>query len=92
MIKSFRHKGLKKLFYDGKKKGVRAEHVDKLIDILDRLDAAAIVNDMNYPGSKLHPLKRDLKDHWSVTVSGNWRVIFRFKDGDAYVADYKDYH
>jgi len=92
VIKGFRHKGLEKLFYDGKKKGVQPEHAGKLTDILDRLDAAAVVNDMNYPGSKLHPLKGNLKGHWSVKVSGNWRVIFRFKDGDAYVVDYKDYH
>ena len=92
MIKSFRHKGLEKLFIDGTKRGVQPEQARKLMDILDRLDAAAIVNDMDYPGSFLHPLKGNLKDHWSVRVSGNWRVIFRFEDGDAYVVDYVDYH
>jgi len=92
VIKSFRHKGLEKLFIDGTKRGVQPEQARKLMDILDRLDAAAIVNDMDYPGSFLHPLKGNLKDHWSVRVSGNWRVIFRFEDGDAYVVDYVDYH
>ncbi|MFC1679159.1 type II toxin-antitoxin system RelE/ParE family toxin [Elusimicrobiota bacterium] len=92
MIKSFRHRGLKKLFYDGNRKGVQAEHAGKLTDILDRLDAAAVVNDMNYPGSDLHPLKGKLKGHWAVKVSGNWRVVFRFENGDAYVVDYRDYH
>jgi proteic killer suppression protein len=92
VIKSFRHKGLEKLFYDGSKKGIQPEHAKKLADILDRLDAASVVSDMDYPGSFLHLLKGNLKDHWSVRVSGNWRIIFRFGNGDAYVVDYKDYH
>jgi len=92
VIKSFRHKGLERLFYDGVKKGVQTDHAGKLTDILDRLDAAAIVQDMDYPGSYLHPLKGKMKGLWSVKVSGNWRVVFRFKNGDAYVVDYKDYH
>lgn len=92
VIKSFKHKGLEKLFYDGVAKGIQAKHEDRLTDILDRLDAASVVKDMDYPGSKLHPLKGKLKGNWSVTVSGNWRVIFGFKNGDAYVVDYVDYH
>lgn len=92
MIKSFQHRGLEKLFYDGIKKGVQPQHAQKLEDILDRLDGAAVVGDMKYPGSDLHPLKGDLKGHWAVKVSGNWRVIFRFENGDAYVVDYLDYH
>lgn len=92
MIKSFRHKGLESLFFDGTKKGIQPEHAVRLGDILDRLDAAAEIGDMDYPGAVLHPLKGDLKGHWSVKVSGNWRVTFRFKDGDAYAVDYIDYH
>lgn len=92
VIKSFRHKGLEKLFHDGTKKGIRPEHAGKLEDILDRLNAAAVVGDMDYPGSGLHPLKGDLIGHWAVKVSGNWRVVFRFENGDAYVVDYADYH
>lgn len=92
MIKSFQHKGLEKLFYDGSKKGIQTQHAQKLEDILDRLHAAAVVGDMDYPGSGLHPLKGDLKGHWAVKVSGNWRVIFRFEHGDAYVVDCVDYH
>lgn len=92
VIKSFQHKGLEKLFYHGSKKGVQARHVEKLTDILDRLDAAAVVGDMRYPGSGLHPLQGDRKGEWAVDVSGNWRVVFRFKDGDAYVVNYEDYH
>jgi len=92
MIKSFRHKGLEKLFVDGTKKGIQPEYARRLVDILDRLDAAAVVADMDYPGSFLHPLKGGLEGYWSVRVSGNWRVLFRFENGDAYVVDYKDYH
>ena len=92
MIKGFRHKGLEKLFCDGTKKGVQPEHARKLLDILDRLDAASVVEDMNYPGSFLHPLKGNLKGLWSVRVSGNWRVTFQFENGDAYIVDYTDYH
>lgn len=92
MIKSFRHKGLKLLFADGTKKGIQPQHAEKLTDILDRLDAATVVGDMDFPGSGLHPLKGKLRDHWAVKVSGNWRVAFRFEDGDAYVVDYLDYH
>jgi proteic killer suppression protein len=62
VIKSFKHKGLEKFFYDGSKKGIQPDHARKLADLLDRLDAAAVVQDMNYPGSGLHPLKGHLKD------------------------------
>ncbi len=92
MIKSFGHKGLEDFFYDGTKKGIQAAHAQKLADILDRLDAAQDVSDMRYPGSDLHPLKGTLKGHWAVKVSGNWRVVFTFKEGNAYLVDYLDYH
>ena len=92
MIKDFRHKGLRKLFIDGSKKGIPAEQAQKLEDILDRLNAASVVDDMDFPGSFLHPLKGDLDGLWSVKVSGNRRVVFRFVNGDAYDVDYVDYH
>ena len=92
MIKSFKHRGLEKLFLNGTKRGVQGKHVDKLEDILDMLDAAPLVKDMGFPGSALHPLKGQQKGYWSVKISGNWRVIFRFEDGDAYDVDYIDYH
>jgi len=92
MVKNFRHKGLEQLFVDGVKKGIRPEHTKRLEDILDRLNAAAEIGDMDFPGANLHPLKGNLKGHWSVKVSGNWRVTFRFEDGDAYAVDYTDYH
>ena len=92
MIKSFKHKGLEKFFYSGNKKGIRPEHADRLARILDRLNAAAEIRDMNYPGSFLHQLTGDKKSLHSVRVSGNWRVFFQFIDGDAYIVDYDDYH
>jgi proteic killer suppression protein len=66
--------------------------VARLRDILARLDAAGIVEDMGVPGFRPHPLKSDLKGYWAVTVRANWRVVFRFEDGDALDVDYVDYH
>ncbi len=92
MIRSFAHKGLEAFFLDGIKKGIQAKHAQKLADLLDRLNASSALKDMNFPGSGLHQLKGKLRGYWSVKVSGNWRVIFRFKNGDAYDIDYVDYH
>lgn len=91
-IKSFRHKRLEEFFLTGSKRGIRPEHAARLAEALDQLDLAAHVNDMAYPGSYLHPLKGELDGYWSVRISGNWRVIFRFTDGDAHVVAYVDYH
>lgn len=92
MIRSIRHKGLKRLYEDDDPRGVFAEHLVKLRDILARLDAAGGIVDMDLPGFKLHPLKGELKGFWAVTVRANWRVIFRFVDRDALDIDYVDYH
>jgi len=92
MIKSFEHKGLREFFETGTKKGIQAEHAPRLARILDRLDASISVQDMNLPGYRLHQLKGDKKDLWSVMVSGNWRVTFYFEGQDAYLVDYMDYH
>ncbi|MFZ3065961.1 MAG: type II toxin-antitoxin system RelE/ParE family toxin [Nitrospirota bacterium] len=92
MIKSFAHKGLEDFFYNGAKKGIQAQHAQKLSDILDQLDAAHSVTDMRYPGSDLHQLKGKMKGLWAVKVSGNWRVVFSFKEGYAYNVNYIDYH
>jgi len=83
MIKSFAHKGLEEFFLIGTTKGTQAKHAARLDYLLDRLDRARTIQDMEYPGSGLHKLKSDLQDHWSVKVSGNWRVTFRFENGDA---------
>ena len=92
MIKSFKHKGLRKFFESGNRKGIKAEHTSKLARILDRLDASLQPSDMNLPGYKLHQLLGKDKGTWSVRVSGNWRVTFQFEDEDASVVDYRDYH
>ncbi|MGB7030076.1 MAG: type II toxin-antitoxin system RelE/ParE family toxin [Syntrophobacteria bacterium] len=92
MIKSFSHKGLENLFYDGARKGIQTKHVKRIAVILDRLDAANDIRDMNYPGSALHLLQPKKEGRWAVKVSENWRLTFRFKDGDAYEVNYEDYH
>jgi proteic killer suppression protein len=92
MIRSIRHKGLKRLHEDDGPRGVIAEHVVKLRDILARLDAALAVADMDVPGLRLHPLKGDFKGFWAVTVRANWRVIYHFAGRDAFDVDYLDYH
>jgi toxin HigB-1 len=92
MIRSIRHKGLKRLCEEDDPRGVFAEHAVKLRDILARLDAARTVADMDMPGFRLHPLKGEFKGFWAVTVRANWRAIFRFVDPDAFDVDYADYH
>jgi proteic killer suppression protein len=92
MIRSFRHKGLKRLFEDDDRRGVFAEHVGKLRNILARLDGARTAADMDIPGFRLHQLKGEFGGLWTVTVRANWRVVFRFSDADAFDVDYVDYH
>ncbi|HEY3303280.1 MAG TPA: type II toxin-antitoxin system RelE/ParE family toxin [Candidatus Binatia bacterium] len=92
MIQSFRHKGLRRLFEKGEAKGLRADHVAKVENILAVLNRARKPSDMDLPGFRLHRLKGDLKDFWSVTVRANWRLIFRFEEGHAYDVDLIDYH
>ena len=92
MIRSIRHKGLKRLYDDNNARGVVPEHASKLRDVLARLDAASAVADMDVPGFRLHALKGALEGFWAITVRANWRVIFRFTNGDAMDVDYVDYH
>ena len=92
MIGSIRHKGLRRLFENDDARGVAAEHADKLRRILARLNAARSAADMDLPGYRLHPLKGDLQGCHAVTVHANWRVIFRFVEGEAWDVDYLDYH
>jgi proteic killer suppression protein len=92
VIKSFAHKGLELLFLTGSKAGVQPAHAGRLRRQLAQLDVAASAQDMNLPGWGLHALKGDLAGFWSVWVNGNWRLIFRFEDGDAVSVDYRDYH
>jgi len=92
VIVGFRHKGLRQLFEDDNPKGVNAEHVRKLKQILALLDAAQDVDALDYATFRLHALKGDLKGFWSLTVRANWRVIFRFEGGAASEVDLVDYH
>lgn len=92
MIKSFKHKGLKKYFYFGDISGIQAEHKAKLRLILSAIDSANTAKALDIPMFRLHGLKGTLKDHYSIRVNGNWRVTFKFEDGDAYILDYQDYH
>ena len=66
--------------------------VDKIVLMLGRLDAAVTIEDMDVPGFGLHRLSGDLKGFWSITVSRNWRIVFRFEEGDAFDVDFLDYH
>jgi proteic killer suppression protein len=92
MIRSFRHKGLKRLYLDDDVRSLNADHVEKLRRILARLDIAKVPQELDLPGYRLHPLKGDLKGFWSVTVQANWRVVFRLEEGQVFDVDYIDYH
>ena len=92
MIKSFRHKGLRKLFETGSTSGIQVNLAKRLRMQLAALDTAQAVEDMDIPGFRLHPLKGQMRGRWSITVNGNWRLTFEFQDGNAYVLDYEDYH
>ena len=92
MIVSFRHKGLKLLFARGDRRRVLPDHVEKIERILARLEEATEIGNMNLPGFRLHPLKGELAGLWSVTVSGNWGIVFRFESGEARDVDLIDYH
>jgi proteic killer suppression protein len=92
MISSIRHKGVAALYYDDQPKGVKQSLVKRLRQILALLATAGTVEDMNLPGLQLHQLKGDLAGFYAVSVSGNWRVIFRFEEGQATEVDLLDYH
>ena len=91
MIRTFRHRGLTRL-YEGDPSKVRADQARRCADVLGHLDRAQRPLDLDLPGYRLHALKGDLKGLWSVVISGNWRIIFRFVDGDAFDVDLVDYH
>jgi proteic killer suppression protein len=92
MIISIYHKGLKKLWTMNDCSGLPTDQVKKIKYILELLEVADKISDMKFPGSGLHLLKGDLKNYWSVIVKANWRIIFRFEDGNAHLVDYLDYH
>ena len=92
MIKSFRHKGLRKYFESGSVAGIQPHHARRLRMLLTALDTAQSIEDMNIPGFRLHLLKGSDRGRWAVWVNGNWRLTFEFRDGEVYVLDYEDYH
>lgn len=92
MIKSFAHKGIKAFFETGSKAGIQAAHAPRLRLQLAALNRAKKSDDMAVPGWRLHALKGNLAGHWAITVNGNWRITFRFENGDALLVDYQDYH
>ena len=92
VILNIRHKGLEKLYEDGSAAKINPDHADKLRRILARLEGSSSPDDMNLPGYRLHKLRGEYEGFWSVRVSGNWRVIFRFDGEHATDVDYVDYH
>jgi proteic killer suppression protein len=92
MITSFRHKGLRKYFESGSLAGIQTAHANRLKMQLAALDTAQVIEDMDIPGFRLHPLKGSERGRWSIWVNGNWRVTFEFENGNAFVLDYEDYH
>ena len=92
MIKSFKHKGLQKFYETGSTAGIQPAHSQKLRMRLAALDTATILNDIDLPGFRLHPLKGDMQDLWAIDVNKNWRLTFKFLDDDVFIINYEDYH
>jgi proteic killer suppression protein len=92
MVRSFKHRGLRRLYERGGRSGIPPDLLETVEDILARLDEAATPQSLNLPGYRLHPLKGELKGFWYVTVRANWRIIFRFQGADACDVELIDYH
>jgi toxin HigB-1 len=92
VIRSFRHKGVEQFFRTGSKAGIQPKHAERLRKQLFALDNAKVPSDMDAPGWRLHTVRGELEGHWSVDVSGNWRLTFAFEGEDAVLVDYRDYH
>ncbi|MCW2481541.1 type II toxin-antitoxin system RelE/ParE family toxin [Candidatus Symbiopectobacterium sp. NZEC135] len=92
MIKSFKHKGLKKFFLKNDPSGLEQNLIGRIRTRLTVIDAADRIEAIDMLGYDLHPLKGDRKNIWSISVSGNWRITFRFIDGDAEILNLEDYH
>jgi proteic killer suppression protein len=92
MIRSIRHKGLKRLYHDDDRSRLPAVDIARIRRILAKLDAARVPTDMETPTFNLHRLKGERKAFWAVTVRANGRIIFRIRNGDAFDVDYVDYH
>ena len=92
VIKSFKHKGLKRFFLDGERGKLPPAMIDRIEEILGLLDAAANLRDLDLPQLRLHPLTGDRKGQWAMTVRANWRIVFRFANGEPADVDLVDYH
>jgi proteic killer suppression protein len=92
MIKNFRHKGLRAYFLTGNASGINSQHKQRIKDQLEFLHSADCVDDMDLPGYDLHELKGSRTQEWAIKVSKNWRIVFKFEEGDAYIVNYEDYH
>jgi proteic killer suppression protein len=92
VIESFHHKGLKRLYDNDDGRALSADMVERIRGILAALDAANAIEDLNRPSYRLHALKGDLKGFWAIVVRANWRIIFRFEDGEIFDVDLVDYH
>jgi proteic killer suppression protein len=92
MIKTFKHKGLKQFFETGSARGIQPDHAKKLRMQLTAVNTAQTIEDMDISGYRLHRLKGEKKGIWSITVNGNWRITFEFREGNAFIVNYEDYH
>ena len=92
MIRGFRHRGLKRWYERGDPSRVRPDQADRIALALADLDDARKPSDLDLPGYRLHPLKGDRSGFWSISISGNWRNVFRFDEGDAWDVELVDYH
>ncbi len=92
MIKRFNHKGLKKLYEKGDRSAIRPDFADTVENILTLMDSATTPQALDLPRFHLHPLKGDMRGYWAVTVRANWRIIFKFENGDAEDVELIDYH
>jgi proteic killer suppression protein len=92
MIRRIRHRGLKRLYEEDDRRGLNAQQVDRMRRVIAYLDRASEPQDLDLPGWRLHPLKGEFAGFWSVTVTANWRIVFRFQEGDVTDVDYVDYH
>lgn len=92
MIERVNHKGLKRSFEDGDRKLLRPDLVERISKLLAYIDAAKVIEDLDTPSPRLHPLKGDLQSYWAIYVRANWRIVFRFAAGSATAVELIDYH
>lgn len=86
------HKGLRRLYESDDARYLSPEHLGRIRRMLSDLDAARQPRDLEWPGYRLHPMTGDMRSYWSMRVSANGRIVFRFADGEAVDVDLIDYH